>query len=178
MLKEDFAGIHKAFADLLVMALACDLTRVFSLEFTGAQCNSLMWPVGVMKAFHDYTHGGGDPDPAMLDMAEFSLKQFAYLVDRLRATPQGGGNLLDSLCIYCVNEYLHSASHSMKNGNHPILIVGKANGALNAGHYVKAGGTENASRVGLAMLWALGVEAPGFGVGAGLATEPLPGLLA
>src|SRR4029079_18654816 len=43
MLKEDFAGIHKAFADLLVMALACDLTRVFSLEFTGAQCNSLMW---------------------------------------------------------------------------------------------------------------------------------------
>jgi hypothetical protein len=178
MLKEDFAGVHKVFADLLVMALACDLTRVFSLEFTGAQCNTLMWPVNVMKAFHDYTHGGGDPDPAMLDMAEFSLKQFAYLVDRLATTQQGAGNLLDGMAIYCVNEYLNSTSHTMKNGNHPILIVGKANGALRAGQFVKPPSTENASRVGLAILHGLGVMAPSFGVGAGLASEPLPGILA
>jgi hypothetical protein len=178
MLKEDFAGVHKVFADLLVMALACDLTRVFSLEFTGAQCNSMMWPVGVMKAFHDYTHGGGDPDADMLNMAEFSLKQFAYLVDRLRGTPQGAGNLLDSLAIYCVNEYLHSTSHTMKNGNHPILIVGKANGALRAGQFIKPAAVENASRVGLALLHGLGIMAPSFGVLAGQATEPLPGILA
>jgi hypothetical protein len=177
MLKEDFAGVHKVFADLLVMALTCDLTRVFSLEFTGAQCNSLMWPVGVMKAFHDYTHGGSEPDVDMLNMAEFSLKQFAYLVDRLKNTPQGAGNLLDSMAIYCVNEYLNSTSHSMKNGNHPILVVGKANGALNAGQFIKPASTENASRVGLAVLHALGVMAPSFGVLAGMATEPLPGIL-
>jgi hypothetical protein len=177
MLKEDFAGVHKVFADLLVMALTCDLTRVFSLEFTGAQCNSLMWPVGVMKAFHDYTHGGSEPDVDMLNMAEFSLKQFAYLVDRLKNTPQGAGNLLDSMAIYCVNEYLNSTSHSMKNGNHPILVVGKANGALNAGQFIKPASTENASRVGLAVLHALGVMTPSFGVLAGMATEPLPGIL-
>jgi hypothetical protein len=178
MLKEDFAGVHKVFADLLVMALACDLTRVFSLEFTGAQCNSLMWPVNVLKAFHDYTHGGGDPDPDMLNMAEFALKQFSYLVDKLRTTPQGAGNLLDSLCIYCVNEYLHSTAHKMRNGNHPIMLVGKANGALRAGQFVKPPSTENASRVGLAALHAMGVMAPSFGILAGQATEPLPGLLA
>jgi hypothetical protein len=178
MLKEDFAGVHKVFADLLVMALACDLTRVFSLEFTGAQCNSLMWPVGVMLAFHDYTHRGGEPDMDMLNMAEFSLKQFAYLVDRLKNTPQGAGNLLDSMAIYCVNEYLNSTSHSMKNGNHPILVVGKANGALRSGQFLKPGATENGSRVGLAVLYALGVMAPSFGVAAGMASDPLPGILA
>jgi hypothetical protein len=178
MLKEDFEGLHKVFADMLVMAMACDLTRVFSLEFTGAQCNTLMWPVNLLKAFHDYTHGGGNPDPDMLNVAEFSLKQFAYLVDRCKNTPQGAGNLLDSMAIYCVNEYLNSTSHSMKNGNHPILVVGKANGALKAGQFVRPGTTENGSKVGLAVLRAMDVMVPSFGVGAGEATEPLPGLLA
>jgi hypothetical protein len=178
MLHEDFEGVHKAFADLTVMALACDLTRVFNLEFTGAQCNTLMTPVNVPKAFHDYTHGGGDPDPDMLNMAEFSLKQFAYLVDRLKNTAQGAGNLLDSLCLYCVNEYLNSTGHNMSNGNHPILIVGKANGALRAGQFVKPAGTENGSKVLMAMLQALEVRVPSFGVGVGEAGEPLPGILA
>ena len=49
-LEEDFEGLHKVFTDLLVMALACDLTRVLSLEFTGAQCNTLMWPVNLLEA--------------------------------------------------------------------------------------------------------------------------------
>jgi hypothetical protein len=178
LLKEDFQGIHKVFADMLVTAMACDLTRVFSLEFTGAQCNTLMWPVNLLKAFHDYTHGGGNPDPDMLNVAEFSLKQFAYLVDRCQNTPQGAGNLLDSMGIYCVNEYLNSTSHSMKNGNHPILVVGKANGALKGGQFVRPAATDNGSKVGLAVLRAMDVMVPSFGVGAGQATDILPGILA
>jgi hypothetical protein len=66
----------------------------------------------------------------------------------------------------------------MRNGNHPILLVGKANGALRAGQFVKPASTENASRVGLAALHAMGVMAPSFGILAGQATVPLPGLLA
>ena len=178
MSKEDFVGVHKAFADLLVTALACDLTRVFTLEFTGAQCNTLLTPVGVAKPFHDYSHGGGNPDVAVLAMAKFSLEQFGYLVDKLKATPQGAGNLLDSLCLYAVNEYLNGSSHNMLNGNHPILIVGKANGALRAGQFVKPATVENGSKVCVAMLHAVGVKVASFGVGAGIASEPLPGLLA
>ncbi|HEX2870031.1 MAG TPA: DUF1552 domain-containing protein [Polyangiaceae bacterium] len=174
--KENFEGVHKAHADLLVMALACDLTRVFSMEFTGAQCNTNIWPSGSSKPYHDGSHTDLSEE-AMLKMAGFSLKQFGYLVDRLRATPQGASNLLDSCAIYCVNEYLHGASHSMKNGDHPILIAGKANGALRAGQYVRPASTENGSRVGLALLHAVGVMAPSFGAEAGMATEPLPGLL-
>jgi hypothetical protein len=175
--KEDFEGVHKAHADLLVMALACDMTRVFSMEFTGAQCNTNVWPSGSSKPYHDGSHDGGLSEDAMLKMAGFSLKQFGYLVDRLRVTPQGAGNLLDSCAIYCVNEYLHGASHSMKNGDHPILIAGKANGALKAGQYIRPASTENGSRVCLALLHAVGVMAPSFGAQAGVATEPLPGLL-
>src|SRR6185436_17458491 len=130
------------------------------------------------EAVHDYTHGGGNPDPDMLNVAEFSLKQFAYLVGRCKDTPMGAGNLLDTMGIYCVNEYLNSTSHSMKNGNHPILVVGKANGALKAGQFVKPGTTENASKVGLAVLKAMDVDVPSFGVLAGEAKEPLPGILA
>ena len=66
----------------------------------------------------------------------------------------------------------------MKNGNHRILIVGKASGPLKSGQFVKPASTENASKVGLAVLRALDVRVPSFGVAAGEATEPLAGILA
>jgi hypothetical protein len=175
---EDLEGIHKAFADLMVMAMACDLTRVFSLEFTATQSQAIFWQVNFNRAFHDAAHSAGVCDPDYLNAAEFSLKQFAYFVGKLKATAQGAGNLLDSLCLYCVNEYLVGAPHSMKNGDHPILIVGKAGGALRTGEFIRPPTVENGSRVCLALLRALDVKADSFGVAAGLATEPLPGLLA
>ena len=99
---------------------------------------------------------------------------------QLKATPQGTGDLLDCMAIYCVNEYLVGAPHSMKNGNHPILIVivGKAGGALRSGQYLRPPAVENGSKGCMALLRPMDVNAPSFGVGAGLATEPLPGLLA
>jgi hypothetical protein len=178
LMKEDLEGVHKVMADMLVMALACDITRVFNLEFTSAQAQTVFWQVNFLKPIHDNTHQAASPDADMLNAAEFSHKQFGYLLGRLMATPQGAGNLLDSMAIYYVNEYLVGAPHTMKNGNHPILVVGKANGALRSGQYLKPAAVENGSRVGLALLHSVGVMAPSFGVAAGMATAPLPGLLA
>jgi hypothetical protein len=106
------------------------------------------------------------------------MKQFAYFVDKLRTTPQGAGNLLDSLCMYWVTEYLTASNHQMANGNHPVMVIGKANGALKPGQYLKPGNVEIGSRACLAMLKAVDVNASTFGMGPAQATEPLPGLLA
>ena len=175
---EDIEGVHKAFADMMVIALACDLTRVFSMEFIATQSSTILWQVNFNRSFHDAAHSGGACDPDYLNANEFAMKSFAYLLGKLKASPQGTGNLLDSMCIYGVNEYLVGAPHSMKNGNHPILIVGKANGALKPGSFIRPPAVENGSKVCLAMLRALGINAPSFGVAAGLASEPLPGILA
>jgi hypothetical protein len=127
---------------------------------------------------HDYSHSAANPDPAMLKMAALSLQQFGYFVDKLRTTPQGAGSLLDSMAVYCVNEYLNGSSHNMENGNHPILIAGKANGALNAGQFIKPATVQNGSMVLLALLHAMDVMVPSVGVGKGMATDVLPGILA
>ena len=175
---EDLEGISKVMSDLLVMALACDLTRVFSYEFGSAEGNTIFWQVGLSQALHGLTHAAGNWDPGLLNAAEFSMKQFAYLVEKLRATPQGAGNLLDSLCLYWVTEYLAASNHQMSSGNHPILVVGKANGALKAGPYLKPASTDTGSKACLAMLHAVDVMAASFVTGPGQATTPLPGLLA
>jgi hypothetical protein len=175
---EDLEGISKVMSDLLVMALACDLTRVFSYEFGSAEGNTIFWQVGLTQALHGLTHAGGNWDPGLLNAAEFSMKQFAYLVEKLRATPQGAGNLLDSLCLYWTTEYLAASNHQMSSGNHPILVVGKANGALRAGQYLRPASADNGSKACLALLHAVDVMAPSFGSGPGQATAPLTGLLA
>ncbi|HVY25350.1 MAG TPA: DUF1552 domain-containing protein [Polyangiaceae bacterium] len=174
---ENFAGVHQAFVDILVMALACDITRVFSLEFLGTQCNTNIWPSGISQPFHDYAHTATD-DTHMLKFTQFSLTQLGYLVDRLRATAMGAGNLLDQLGMYFVSEYLDSNSHDLKNGNHPILLIGKAGGALKAGQSVRPSSPGNGTSVLLSLLHAMDIPAKSFGVGPGMATEAYADVLA
>jgi hypothetical protein len=175
---EDLEGIAKVMSDMLVMALACDLTRVFSYEFGSAEGNTVFWQVGLSTALHLLTHASKNWDDGLIDAAEFSMKQFAYFLDKLRTTPQGAGNLLDSLCLYWVTEYLTASNHQMACGNHPVMVIGKANGALRPGQYLKPAQVEVGSRACLAMLKSVDVPATTFGMGPGASTEPLPGLLA
>jgi hypothetical protein len=176
--KEDLEGINKVMADMLVMALACDLTRVFSYEFGCAQGNTIFWQVGLSTALHLLTHASGNQDDALQNAAEYSMKQFAYFVEKLRNTQQGAGNLLDSMCIYWVTEYLAASNHLMACGNHPMMIIGKANGALRSGQSIRPPSPQVGSQACISMLNAVDIMVPSFGAGPGQATQPLAGILA
>ena len=92
-------AIGKLQMNLLVMALTCDLTRVASLEWCGARNKHTFNWLDIADEHHSLSHSGEsdtDSQEKLQAVHTWYSKQFAYLLGRLRATPEGDGTLLDS----------------------------------------------------------------------------------
>jgi len=84
--------------------------------------------IGVPEAHHPLTHNGGNPDmlAKVAKINEFHVSLFSYFLQKLKATPDGDGTLLDH------SVYLYGSG--MSNGdkhdhvNLPVLVAGGKGG--------------------------------------------------
>ena len=149
-------------SQLLAQALACDLTRVFSYEWSATQSEAVYWEVGVSKEHHQLNHDAAT-GTEMQAVTRFIMKNLAYLAGQLRAQPlPGGGNLLDQTLILGTSEHGKAGSH--KYDDHPFVLVGKAGGGLKAGiHHRVEGSNTDAPKVMLTALRAVDVPVAAIG---------------
>jgi hypothetical protein len=170
----------KLFCDLVHMALTCDLARVGTLQFTMAQSHLNMYPItGQATDLHEIGHNGVKGGTMAVSQAiAWHTKHFAYLVKKLRDTPEGSGNLLDNCALVFLNEGGHgldpssgkqNSAHSTENM--ACLIAGGA-GGLKGGVHVSAPGMHPANVLITAMN-AVGVQTDTLGEVKGT----IPGLL-
>lgn len=162
-------------SELLTLALACDLTRAFSVQFSTCGSGVVMWQVGAANGLHLTCHEEGLPQPTVHAATVFTMEQLAVFLGLLRDTPEGDGTLLDQCSILCTSELSDGRIHS--NTEYPLLLAGGGGGRLRPGQHVRAVG-ENASRAVLTALHGAGVELSSWGVDAGRTTRPLSDLLA
>jgi hypothetical protein len=122
--------------DLIALAWRADITRVATF-MKGVEASSIGYPqIGVPESHHIVSHHGGVPD-ALRKYAKinaYHLSLFAGFVEKLRATPDGDGSLLDhSLVMY---------GSGMGNGDKhdqsmvPIVLAGAAGGRLKGGRHI------------------------------------------
>jgi hypothetical protein len=115
----------RAHMDILVNALACDITRVAVLGYPGGQYVP-DWLPGVGDVYHDICHQGSRPDrplyQELTDLSTWFAGEFKYLLDRLAASQEiDGSSLLDhTLVLWCTN---------MSDGGHrwdsmPMVLAG------------------------------------------------------
>jgi hypothetical protein len=153
-LKEDKAQLM---SELIATAFACDLTRVFSYEWSATQSHAVYWEVGSSAEHHPLNHDqpGGDEMKAIV---KFIMKNFAYLAAQLRDKLEGNGNVLDNTLIVGTSEHANAGSHNYKD--HPFVLVGKAGGGIKSGiHYRDSNGSnQNAPRVLLSAARAVGLD--------------------
>jgi hypothetical protein len=129
-------ALGKLQMDLIVAALACDLTRVASLQWTHS-VGQLTFPwIGIADRQHDLSHEGDsnvDAKEKLIKMNHWYAQQFAYLISALKAVPEGppGGTMLDNTLIVWGNELGKGNSHT--RNDIPFVLAGKAGGAIRAG---------------------------------------------
>jgi hypothetical protein len=103
-------GIPESFEDhlslmyeLLAVALQADLTRVFTF-MTDRELSQRTYPnIGVTEQHHTVSHHGNDPQniEKVVRINTYHVEMFGRFLERLRATPDGDGSLLDhSLLVY------------------------------------------------------------------------------
>lgn len=164
----------RAMADLLVMATACDLTRVWSNLFNGSVSGTYYWDVDSQMSFHQLTHDEPGDQPKVHQCVMFVMQEFAYLLERFKATPEGDGNLLDNMVILGTSDCSSGKEHSLYD--YPILIAGKGGGALR-GDYHHRVFNQNASMALLSILHAMDIPATEFGADGGYVDSPIGEIL-
>ena len=160
---------NRAFCDLVALALACDQTRVFTNWFT-APVNNLLF-TGVDAGHHQLTHDEPGDQPRVHQIMLQVMEEYAYMVQALRAVPEGDGTLLDNCAVLGTTDCSFGRTHSIDD--YPILIAGTAGGYFKRGVYYRSRTNENASKVMLSLMRSVGARAGEFGEGDAKATDGL-----
>ncbi len=159
--------------DILILAFWSDNTRIATLMIGDAQSSQdYSFLPGVKGNWHGISHHREIPSQREQyeKIINWNVEQFAYLLNRLRSLKEGSSTLLDNSMI------LFGAS--LKDGNRhleenlPILLAGRARGALRPGRRVRAAPKTPLCNLHLAMLHRLGINEKSFGD----STGPLSGL--
>ena len=123
--------------DLQVLAFQTDMTRV-STFIMSREVSSRTYPeLGIPDPHHPISHHQDDPAKVekLAKINAFHISLFAHFLDRLRATEDGEGSLLDHAMISygCgisdSNQHLHD--------NLPILVAGGAGARIAGGRHLR-----------------------------------------
>jgi hypothetical protein len=125
----------KLMFDLEVLAYQSDLTRVITL-MVGHEQSGMTYPqIGVPDAHHPISHHQHEPEKVAktAQINAYHMKMFAYLLGKLRATPDGEGTLMDHVTIIYGAGIADSNSHAPVNI--PFLLAGGGAGNLKGGRH-------------------------------------------
>ena len=92
-----FADHAKLMFDLQILAFQADITRVVTFQFTRELSNRTYPEIGVPDAHHPTSHHGNDPEKIekISKINAFHVSLFAEFLEKMKATPDGDGSLLD-----------------------------------------------------------------------------------
>ncbi len=174
-----FPDVGKLQMDLLAMALACDLTRVASLQWSRSISQVRFTWLGIPDGHHDLSHrSDGDTDAVnkLTQINTWYAQQMAGLIARLKATPDaGGGTLFDSTLVLWCNELAKGNTHSRQDA--PYVLAGTGGGPLVTGRFLNYEGQGLAHNdLLLSILNAMGIPDTTFGQ-ASWCAGPLAGLV-
>jgi hypothetical protein len=168
--------LNKVMADLLIAALSCDLTRVFTFIFTYPAAHVYFRNLGLNKDFHgEICHGEGGDQPSFNTGVLYTMKSWAYLLEGMDKIQEGAGTLLDSSLVYGASCVAWGKNHAFTQW--PVMIVGRAGGALKGNLHVAAP-DDNLSKIPMTIGNIFGLGLKEFGKGGGLVTEELPAIRA
>jgi hypothetical protein len=185
---DNIPAVAKLHMDLVAMALACDLTRVATIQFGNAGASHRFTWLGRefvsdpalpamdgAKGFHALAHREADAASRakLVRINTWYSQQFAYLLEKLASIPEAGGSVLDHTAVVWLNELGNGGTHNHERT--PWVIGGSAGGFFKTGQVVSAPG-EPHNRLLLTLCHAMGVATQVFGDPDYCKAGPLSGL--
>jgi hypothetical protein len=158
----------KLMFDLQVLAYKSEITRISTLMIARENSNAVYPGAGVREGFHNASHHSNERKnmDQFAVINQYHVRMLAYFLERLRATPDGDGTLLDhSMILY---------GSSLSDGNEhnfdplPIVLAGGASGRLRGGQHVRHAPHTPMSNLLLTMLDKLGAHVDKIGDSTGL----------
>ena len=157
-----YADHARLMFDLQLLAFQGDVTRVITFQLARETSNRTYPEIGVPEAHHPLTHHGNDPAKIaqVAKINKFHVSLFAEFLEKLKATPEGNGSLLDH-CLYLYGSGMGNPNvHDHQNL--PILVAGGAAGNMRGGRHIKFNGHTPLANLHLTLLDKVGVKLDSF----------------
>jgi hypothetical protein len=123
--------------DLQVLAYQADLTRVVTFLLAKESGANVYPESGVDAAHHSVSHHGNNPDKMarVAKINQYHVKTFAYFLEKLQATSDGDGSLLDHATILYGGGLSDGNLHT--HNELPIMVLGGGAGRLKGGRHLR-----------------------------------------
>jgi len=159
---DDVPAVSKLQIDLLVMAMACDLTRVATYQFAYEATNMVHSWLGNNERWHDLSHNSGAGDgwqdrmEQYVRISEYNAQRIAYLIDELKRF-----DLFDETLFLWINPMNNGQIH---NGDSIPIVVAGGGGYLKTGRHVRFERKKHkVNDLHVVLLRAMGIDADAFG---------------
>jgi hypothetical protein len=157
-----FADHAKLLFDLQILAFQADITRVVTFQLTREQSNRTYPEIGVPDPHHPTSHHGNDPEKLakISKINTFHVSLFSDFLQKMKATPDGDGSLLDHSVYVYGSGMGNSSIHDHENL--PILVAGGAAAGLKGGRHIRFEKGTNLANLHLTLLDRVGVHLDSF----------------
>lgn len=168
---EAFREHARLMFDLMVVGFQTETTRVATLMLDNAGGNRQYKEVGVNDAHHGLSHHRNKEESVdkLRKIDHYLVEQFAYFVEKLKATPDGDGTLLDNSMVL----YGSGLGDGNRHTHHdlPVVLAGNAAGQIQTGRYLKTDQETPMANLYMSMLDAMGTPVDSFGDSTGQLTN-------
>jgi hypothetical protein len=120
--------------DMLVLALACDLTAVATFQWSDTEAKHTFPWLDLKDHHHFYQHDGGFRPAECEKIGVWYSQQHLYLLRQMAAVDMGGHSLLDESVVLFGSELQDPPSHG--KSNMPFLLAGNG-GGLRTGRWLR-----------------------------------------
>ena len=158
-----FADHAKLMFDLQVLAFQANITRVVTFQLTREESNRTYPEIGVADPHHPTSHHGGDPEKLakLAKINTFHMTLFSDFLQKLKATPDGDGSLLDHTVYVYGSGMGNSSLHDHERL--PMLVAGGAASGLKGNRHIRYEKGMDLANLHLTLLDRVGVHLDSFG---------------
>ncbi|PYR37905.1 MAG: hypothetical protein DMF93_17035 [Acidobacteria bacterium] len=168
-----YADHAKLMFDLQALAMQGDVTRVVTFQLARETSTRTYPEIGVADPHHPLTHHGNNPEKIarMAKINAFHVSLFAYYLEKLKATPDGDGTLLDHSVVLYGSGMGNPNVHD--HVNLPIIVAGGGAGRMKGGRHIKYAEPTPLANLHLTLLEKVGVRLDKFADSQGTIDELL-----
>jgi hypothetical protein len=158
---EDFTELLDIQFEMIALAFQNNQTRIASLRMIKEASMRVFSNVGVDEAFHPLSHHQNNPDKfsKLILVQNYQTARLTKFLERLKAMPDGNGNVLDNSIILFGSNMSNSDRHN--NDPLPSVLIGKGGGIKGGQHLHYPQDTQHA-RLLHTMLERAGVHVDSF----------------
>ena len=163
VIPESYEEHARLMLDMVALAFQTDSTRIATCMLANEGSNRSYRNLSITRGHHELSHHQGNAENLrqIREINHFHMRQFAYLLGKLKGMPEGDGTVLDNTMLLYGAALADGNRH--EHENLPLILAGRGGGTILTGRHLRFTSETPMCNLLLTMMGKAGVAAPRHG---------------